>query len=219
MEPNTNQIVNQPAPTSTPTLVANSENKPKKSHKVLFVFLGILIALILVGGIAGGYYLGRSSITKELNPSSPAIPPKDPDIYNGNATPEAINDETADWKTYSKNTNFSFQIPNDWTEQPNYSLQSSKKDMSIWIEGETVGLECLSLIKTENQTLNDTNIVLKYYDGSKSENCNSEGKKIIFFSFSVEGKKYSFTLHYEDSNKVEAEKLLTQILSTFKFTN
>ena len=128
-------------------------------------------------------------------------------------------DATTNWKTYSRIANFTFLFPNDWTEQPNYSLQSNNKLMTIWIRGETVGLECLTLVKTESKVFNSTNLVLKYYDGIKSDNCDTRGNKAIFFLFTVENKRYSFTFDYKDPYKEKSEELFNQILSTFKFTS
>ncbi|MBU1104771.1 MAG: PsbP-related protein [Patescibacteria group bacterium] len=126
-------------------------------------------------------------------------------------------DPTANWKTYSKIVGFSFQYPNDWMES--HYLQSSDKSMSIWIEGDSVGLECLGQTATKTELVSGVSTNLKYYSGLKNENCNNQGDKLIFFPFSVTNKNYSFTFTYFDLNKNEAEKLFNQILSTFKFTN
>lgn len=107
MEPNQETPpVNQPTTPITPPIVS-PKNKTKKSHKALFFLLGIFIVLILVGGVGGGYYLGRSSIIKELNPSSPAIPPKDPDVFKGSPTPTPI-------KILKSEELYSINLPTGW---------------------------------------------------------------------------------------------------------
>lgn len=71
-------------------------------------FLGFVAFSILIAFLIGGFYLGRNSVFKELNPSNPAIPPKDPDMYKGTPTP----DPTADWKTYTNTTyGYTFSYP------------------------------------------------------------------------------------------------------------
>lgn len=134
MEPNTNEVVNQEASPVIPPSVVNPDNKPKKSHKVLFFLLGIFIVLILIGGIAGGYYFGRSSVFNELTQVVPSIPPKDPDMYKGSPTPEAITDETADWKTYESNCGILVKLPYSWSADNKFF--ASDKDVCINIGDE-----------------------------------------------------------------------------------
>lgn len=69
--------------------------------------IGIVVAvLVLVMG--GVYTLGRNSVFKELNPTTPAIPSPAPVVYE--PTPTA--DSTADWKTYiNTKHNYSFKYP------------------------------------------------------------------------------------------------------------
>ncbi len=63
MEPNQETPpVNQPTTPITPPNV-NPENKPKKSHKILFLIIGLLI-IILTSGIGGIYYLNKDSALK-----------------------------------------------------------------------------------------------------------------------------------------------------------
>lgn len=81
-----------------------------KSPVLKFLLLGILVAIIL-GAIGGAYVMGRNSVFKELNPTAPAIPPKDPAVYETTPTP----DPTADWKTYSDSDfGISFKYPDQY---------------------------------------------------------------------------------------------------------
>ncbi len=93
------------------------ENQPKRrsTRLIIFAVLGVLLLIGLVLG--GGYYLGRNSVLKELNPTAPAIPPKDPVIFQGTSTPAsnaADAEPTANWKTYeNKIYNYSLKYPDD----------------------------------------------------------------------------------------------------------
>ena len=202
-----------PTPTHIPSQPSTSWSKIQ-----LFIVSGLIIVVVSV-------FIGFQ-ISKTQTPSQqpivvqPAASPTQAIVNTAEQpTENQTMDSAANWKTYSRIANLTFQFPNDWSEQPNYSLQSSDKLMSIWLEGGQVGLECQTLIRTENVTINNTELVLNYYDGMKSENCDTQGNKVIFFLFTVDSKKYSFTFDYKDSNKEDSEKLFTQILSTFKFAN
>jgi len=190
--------------------VAPSPNK----FPFLTIFLSILTLLLLssTAFLANQNLQLTKQIAKLSKPSPSPIPSPSPTPVFTFAT-----DATTGWNIYSRIPNFSFQFPKSWTEQPNYSLQSNDKLMTIWIEGDTVGLECLTLTKTLSKNINGEDFVLKFYDGIENANCDTQDEKVIFFLFSVGNKKYSFTFVYSDSNIEASENLFDQILATFKF--
>jgi hypothetical protein len=121
---------------------------------------------------------------------------------------------------YTRIDNFSFVFPSDWSEQPNYSLKSGDGLYSIWIEGPTVEFHCVK--KSGSKTINITQgqrLAITYFDWVESENCEESLDSVAYFPFIAGDKKYTFTLTYPPTLRVEADKILAQILSTFKFTN
>ena len=106
--PNQNLNSTQPEilPSATPTVVNKKSSKKFPIMKFGLVLILIALSLSLLGG---GYYFGKQSILKQMNPGEPApIPSKDPDFYKGTPIPGI----TSDWKTFeSQKYNFIVKYP------------------------------------------------------------------------------------------------------------
>lgn len=204
---------------------SSAQPPPKPSHTFPFLLAGLAL---LLGGIFGGFFLVKSSpkactLEAKLCPDGSAVGRTGPNCeftpcpQITTTSPSAIPDPTANWQTYTRISGITFRYPNDWTEQSNFSLQPPDKLMSIWVEGRTVGLECLTKTGTKSQLVNGKNVNLEYYSGIKSENCDNKGHLVIFLPVLTESTSFTFT--YNETNKITAEKLFDQIFSTFKFLN
>lgn len=200
-----------------------------------FVFLGIGF-VILLGVIGGAYFLGRNSILKELSPTAPAIPPKDPIIYEGTPTP----DPTADWKTFESKYGYSFRYPSDLIASDKYSntdveeyftqitnnIDESEKNNSNSMKS-TSNFFNIFITNTDSKTDLQT---LKNEYSTKYRKDYSIDDVIIGgepgFKIKLGEYLYVTTVHNGKEYKIELtttnsklKSYYDQILSTFKFIN
>ena len=236
---NQNKQPNPEIQNQTPPL--SVENEPKRRFGIpKFAFLGIVfvVLLLLLGGV---YMLGRSSVLKELNPSSLTIPPKSPDMYQGSPTP----DPTADWKTYTNtDLGFSFKYPSESKLTFN-CLECEAPDLMISFPNDTYTLisagstEKIDKEKPTVKAIIDNKIYVNKFstypvtvtrsaytlDGIEGEKTFSEEKignltrNDIDILVLKDKKLYTFNFRFRPENKQKMSILADQILSTFKFTD
>ncbi len=211
-------VVNQKTPHKFPIL------------KFGLVLIFIAFSLVLLGG---GYYLGKESILKQLNPGPPASPPP-PD--------EPKYDPTADWKTYEGN---GFSVKYDPTWQANADNDfgvTSIYDQNSWEEkvgngGSKVGKPAKYFtvqIKNSTQSVKqfvDQAIKGPEYNGGNAERQivsvgvltgeiyksggeGSDGYIIVFTN--GDGKIATINIPYSSPSENET---IYNMLSTFKFTD
>ena len=193
------------------------QNKKTNIFKSKF-FLGFVAFSILIAFLIGGFALGKNSVFKELNPTIPSIPPKDPVVY----------DPTADWKTYTGN-GYSFKYPSGWAinaEKPTAIVigpLSTKNHIGETVQGYVSPYITLTLKEsTPNTDLIEyskldaslgavwENITIDNLIGFDATHtgCQSSSCRDIFFQ---NGKTiYNFS----EQNKL---KELNSIITTFKF--
>lgn len=105
-----------------PVIPTPAHPLPKFLPKPIALIVIILITTALLSGLVfTAYNLGKNSVLKELNPTTPVIPPKDPVIYEATLTPASnaadADPATEDWQEarVGLNKNFTFKYPDDWT--------------------------------------------------------------------------------------------------------
>ena len=188
------ELVPTPAPATKPT-------------RSLHPLLSALVVILVITSAFLNYQnmqLKKQLLALQTTPSP--TPPITPSISESNL--------------YTRIEGFSFEIPSRWTEQKNYSLLSDDKLMEIWLEGEFIEIHCAKKMKETTKTIDNRVLQLEYYsEYADSDICKgwNPNKRFIFISFDVNGKKYHFLFVYFEDNTQEAEKILDQILSTFKF--
>ncbi len=189
-------------------------------------FLGFVAFSILIAFLIGGFMLGRNSVFKELNPTAPVIPPKDPVIYEATPTP----DPTADWKTYiNPDKLYQLKYPADWTTiaEDSYGNQvisfypagypfnapgEPAKDtpyLRITVLPDVLG-RGVNPIKTEQILIDGTNY-RKFYESATDgviETATAPNNKGIMINFKLP----------KDSGKDAIDSTFDQILSTFTFS-
>ena len=205
----------------------------QKGFSVLYLLLGIVIAAAL---ISGGYFFGKGSV--------PVAPTNNPSYSQPTSqvasSPKVMTqgqvDETANWKTYTNTqAGFSFKYPAQYQlfNNTNGTVGIGSHDLSNWINVSTQVLP-----NTKRLTPS------QYIDQEETQGCKSELKAQLKVT-TLEVDKHS-AARYEGScqeaigampgtsvlidNKLgsiialrgelpgpETEKLLNQILATFKF--
>ena len=178
------------------------------------IFIGFVALSLLLAFLAGGFMLGKNSVLKELNPTSPTIPPKDPVVY----------DPTADWQTFERN-NYSFKYPNASKVLPedevnDINLQLSNRDIIHVISQNNSGnLSSRDWLEkefpsSESVTFNNISIAGKdsvQKNDYSATHINLGTGKILTISFvKCDGPRC------EGGTDIET---FQQILSTFKFTD
>jgi len=191
-----------------------------------------LISLCFVLFISGAFYLGKqSTVTPEIS----VVPTKAPIGFlpKTTAIPTVISDPTTNWKTYTNTSlKVQFNYPSIWTirgfagDQENFNnsestytrfvIESPDNLMSITASGnifEGAQDMCMSEQKPSTNQLIDGIVFTKSVFVSVCPESD-----IKFISLSSSAKKMSFVFNYTIKNQTESEKILNQILSTFKFT-
>lgn len=228
-----------PEHATEPVIVKNETPENHGRSPILkFLLLGFLVALILAA-IGGAYVIGKNSVYKELNPTSPAIPPKDPDVYNPSPTSASSpSADTSNWKTYTNSQNgYSIKYPGDTFVRlicPDEELTLIKRDSQTEVEinmptcarGGRYDIEIISNQELEEPTTNQ-------YVTVEKEDITVDGKPAIKYmstkKLGVEGPipEYEENIFVTNNDKKYLiylapsinEDLKNTILSTFKLTN
>jgi len=220
MEPNINPTPIQKNQIVTPPVL------PAKSSSKL---LPILLAVFLISIIAtGAYVFGKYSAGLKNTPTQPniALPTTIP-------TPLPTTDPTVGWETYS-DKNITFQYPNDW-EKGEMQLYGSRSEIDF-IYNKTVTFtvsylgnynngtgkkyssleEFLGQRKSKANDISINGITGKIIDDPGDAEHVIPFEEVIFFS---PDKLVIISIYYMDSYYpvVDNNKIIDQILSTFKF--
>lgn len=183
-------------------------------------FLGFVAFSILIAFLIGGFMLGRNSVLKELNPTTPSIPPKDPVIFLGTPTL----DQTADWKTYS-NEKYSIMYPTDFKINGTPSKLNIKNltgDFDLMITTEPTSLSLNSYIDQKTWCVDIKSSIGKSFTLNQEKSlrfeknlCGQSGSTDIYSIHS--GYAYHLSIPTQETYD-DNLSTLDQILSTFKFT-
>lgn len=239
MDPNIQNQTTQPVqnenPVAQPNLPQQSINEIPHSKSKFKLILLIIIILIFVGG--GAYYLGvkqnKLIVQSQQQTVTPTI---------AQSTPTPTLDPTANWKTYSTST-YSIKYPNAWLEKtdsiasldhiydPN-SMQSKPNNGTGTISYPTKFVNIATIISTDTPK--------QYADKMTTNNpaytgVRTERRTISINNLSAETYKESgegsmgYDIVVSNGNKIlvlniptsypTTDPIVTQILSTFKFTD
>lgn len=193
---------------------------PKFLPKSIALIVIILIATTLLSGLVfTAYNLGKNSVLKELNPTTPVIPPKDPVIYEATLTP----DPTADWKTYS-NKNYSIMYPTDFKISGTPSKLNIKNvtgDFDLMITTEPTSLSLNNYIDQKTWCVYIKSSMGKSSTLDQEESlrfeknlCGQTGSTDIYSIHS--GYAYHLSIPTQETYD-DNLSTLNQILSTFRF--
>jgi hypothetical protein len=205
--------------------VVDSQKIPvQESKKSNFLIILLSILLVLSISIAVFFAYQTQKLVKEIAnlqvTSTPIVSTEPSPTQTSSFTPYNFTvDPKTGWKIFSKMMGLTFQFPSDWTEQPNYSLQSKDKSMEIWINSASSGIEGFKLEKTIKKTINDTSLDINYSIGTKNNFFDNLDKSLIHFIFKVNNKDFVFAFIYSNENKISSENVFDQIFSTIKFIN
>ncbi len=189
-------------------------------------FAGIIILIIalILAGLAGAYYFGKSQ-TPNLQPQNPVVVSQTPQPM---LSPSASPDETANWKTYKSaqlNLNFKYPLNYDIKEQtygspdkPLFGVDLIDENTIMNLAGYATGRGAEGVIQT-NDVMVGGNPAKEYTFGSSSDQITSI--QISVNNINNGGKDITIFFNSKDNKPIPQEKLNTfdQILSTFKFTN
>lgn len=182
----------------------------------------ILVALLILGGLSGAYFLGKSSAPK--TPVQSTVTPK--------SQPTQTADETANWKTYTNTKyGFSFKYPQVFTvkltsaEQEMISIEDQNKQSFLLIIYNNPN--SLSLKDYEKKNTGESgmgpNIYYKNAELIKFQNFEAYYNKEEISCFSKCGsyvwvnKDKIYKLTGSSQNQSNQKIILDNILSTFKF--
>ena len=202
----------------------------KRNSGFANLFLIIVIVIIGIGGLL--YYSWQKGLIKTIPRQETLISP------NPTATP----DEAANWKTYtSTEGQFSFQYPNDWKAAltkhvfdlvalvNRTDLDEYEFSIGTLPEANPTMSRCMKQIISEQIGIDNfptQKIILRndldYQedDGYLCYNATREElPEITQISFDSNNKQYLLRFIYPISKSEEAQQILNQILSTFKFIN
>lgn len=231
---NSNSTTLPPAPQQP---IVEPEKSSFMSSKWIKIGIGFAILVILLGGI---YTLGRSSVLKELNPTSPIIPSKSPDMYQGSPSPTS--NPTANWKTYiNTKYGYSVKIPKDWKIDTQGGVDQSTfiapyldspcnydggiLCSTILVSATGAGTNSTAIISNKKDILLDNQSASSFeaYDPSYGNNL---GRFQYVISVKHNGLDYGFVYEESKKNKTfkstsdfEDKKTFDIIMSTFKFTD
>lgn len=182
-----------------------------KNHKLFLPVAAIVAVLLTVSLALGAYQLGKSQ-TSPVTSSNPAVVPQ--------ATPPATPtpDPTAGWKTYT-NEEFGFQIkyPSDWQLNGKMITSPQGDSLSLLVNNLGYGFECYQTEREETTYLDRKTATKTFMRGVKSENCDNDSQLSLFVTTQNRDNKIDLMFGYKTINKKESEKLVDQILSTFRF--
>lgn len=174
------------------------QNPKRRFHFPKYIFLGIIFVIFL-SIIGGAYLIGRNSVYKELNPTSPAIPPADPDTYNPSPTPASSpSADMSNWKTYTNGKfGFTFKYPNNWQiTAPSGPTPKPYQDLNV-------GLAPSSKVKTGKEYVisvdhyeNPNN--LSFQDWDKKQNGESPRGFLLYSSSTKPANLPSLTAYIND---------------------
>lgn len=233
-----------PAHIASQDLQSKGEALESQTHQSIFrnkVFILSIILSFLVAFLIGGFILGRNSVLKELNPSAPSIPPKDPVIYETTPVPNP----TADWKTFTNTERgYSFKYDPKLKVESAPNTQIHLEEVIVYIapvelvkgagNGETLSKGSHALFTIyEQKDISDAKLIDQY--GSEVEIGEKTIGGKVFKSIRFPDETLANIYYYEigpaevleisawvgfnNTNEEKAEYLKTfdQILSTFKF--
>ncbi len=240
MEPNEPQLT-----PNIQTTQPSVENSPKNYTKIILLSV---IGLLLVGTVAGAYYLK----SKNTWPPNGPIPIENPEscppgsTYKGGicfigGTPKScsatnkdeicstVSDETANWKTFNIE-NITFNYPNDWTDPEifptNSGLSGVVKTADGYIEvGVHTGGNKGHSSKVNEEFIkryasDEGKILLLDNSLAGIRGVELQGVKTITVYIAAKDKLsvYSIYITSPQSLNLNTEELFDQILSTFRFT-
>lgn len=216
------------SPLSDGQTPSTSKATQKSSHTPVSIFLGITV-LIVVG--LGGVLLGKYLFAPKTPPVAPAVTPT-PQAKEPIATPTLSPDLTSNWKTYA-NEDFSFQYPSDWTVERDQGIGPDNQPIDITnpirltssltqvdigytgVPGFGSEISCSTSVHEETIVVAELRSTKTFYE------CDTTEAKKFDAAISVVGFKEGSALEiyyqYNTINRLTSEKLLDQILSTFKF--
>lgn len=210
------------------TTQANLNEEKPKQNSFLTTLLSILLLLSCI--IAGFFAYQTQDLVKELTklksktestPIATSLPTEAP-----TATGSAVVTEIKDWKTYANiSSKYEVAYPDDWVIENVASgsmgnVTSDARYIQISPAGAkhgTFGIEEMQMIPpSEEANLNSTKVV-----GNLTLRCNgnfTNDSKTWCWVKVPNQEKYLNIQVFKNVN-VEVNKILDQILSTFKFTN
>ncbi len=191
------------------------ENESSSSKKQSRIYLYILLIVLVF--VASGLFMLKQTANLRKKPTL-SVSSITQTVTVTPVIETQKMEEPSHWQTFTSfDQSFSFQYPADWQQQPNSSLKSKDSSMEIWIEGNTVGLECLETEKKEVRKVGGQSLEMQFLQGIKGQFCDESGKKAAFFIFPEQEKKFSLLFIYDELRATEAETLFQEILSTFSF--
>ncbi|MDO8515072.1 MAG: hypothetical protein Q7S14_01105 [bacterium] len=133
--------------------------------------------------------------------------------------------ETVGWKTYSEKI-FTLKYPNTWqsdgkTKTIGAPLGASGGGMlSLMVNAPEYNISKLFCFQKENETeiKVDGQIATRILlDGVTNKNCNTSYESMVIVTVKKNTNKVDLVFGYENSSRLEQEKLFDQILGTFRF--
>lgn len=207
----------------------------------LYIFGGLFIMTFI---LTGGIFIGRYLNTSQNIPVKEIVPT--PTLYPS-PTVTSIPDPTANWKTYMDGRfNFSVKYPGEWNTLPfpdnwepgawlilAYSSDSKTSSIEGKISGVVEGQSTAFMVSVYNKSQVTVKNLENLALGKNSEKTeqtinqikgllivNEERTNAIEKLFVIEKEDYTFVIQlFWRKGKLEDEKTLDRILSTFKFTN
>lgn len=214
--------------------------EPQENKKVNWKRLSIMVAIVLVTALAIGgttWYLMDQNAKKDKEASDKQAQELQKQIDASKQTtttikPTEATDETANWKTYSSvDLNISFKYPASWSlkesnienNQSTICITSSADSICILanIAGPTTPvkssisynakLENNKIITSNRKMITNDTSFGSATSGYRIYTIEQISKNSILWRFSAENKT--------NDNYAETEKIYTQLVDTFKFTN
>lgn len=196
----------------------------QKGQMQVLILIGIIILVSVAGGV---YYLGR------INNPAPVPQPTPQQAVKSTPTPSASEStssaDMANWKTFTLE-NITFKYPPDWKD-PEYIKTESEQSAEIKNQGRTQRIIVLSGVNkgyTEQELYEFINTLVAggaeklILDGSEAakDKVTYQGTKTttVYVTSKDKTSQYSISLNVLESySDQEIDKILNQILSTFKF--
>jgi hypothetical protein len=187
------------------------DNLPKKKSglKVL-MFVIIALMIFVAGGLAVYFYMYTSSVKKQKQE------PNHPPALSQDQTED---NDMSDWQTY-KDENLSFKYPNSWIhESEMYRIIGTNPNIEINIapEDSTLMNECMRPDEVSELELYSVTKFSRVTTGVMCETDDDTPREIWISPQSPHKNSTGISFKYSVIDRVEAEAIFNQLLSTYKF--
>lgn len=185
---------------------------PKSQGNVSLLIIALLAVVAVASLSAAGYFYWKT----QQNPGQ-ALGPYTPPQTQNPTLPPAI-DETANWKTYANTQyGFSFKYPEGGSLEGR-TIKFADGSITITINSAGFGIECFKVQKTKTITIDGQTGTMVTHGAIKSDLCGNGTDNLIWINFKDSAQnRFDISYTYKNINAQKSEKILDQILATFKF--